>query len=227
MIHVGAGVSMREFERHLPTIVLACEAREATDPRLVPHEHRGDGAAFRWLASVDVSMHGFPQTSRPGAIDVRPDGGGGAVYEHLDELPVWPAARLRAPDLAENVNKLKATGRSELHLFLRIHDTAMPFSLYHPLAWGDYVPSASLEAPDGLTGLGSLRRGGTRSCGGGDQPAGRALTASTSASRRGPATAPDHPPFIRLPPSITLVHVSPRTRHDQHVRPQRSAQIRM
>jgi hypothetical protein len=153
MIHVGAGVSMREFERHLPTIVLACEAREATDPRLVPHEHRGDGAAFRWLASVDVSMHGFPQTSRPGAIDVLPDGGGGAVYEHLDELPVWLAERLREPDLAENVNKLKATGRSELHLFLRIHDTAMPFSLYHPLAWGDYVPSASLEAPDGLTGL--------------------------------------------------------------------------
>lgn len=63
------------------------------------------------------------------------------------------AARLREPDLAENVDKLRTTGREDLHLFLRIHDTAMPFSLYHPLAWGDHVPSEPLKAPDGLTGL--------------------------------------------------------------------------
>lgn len=74
-------------------------------------------------------------------------------FAHHSIVAAWLAERLCEPDLAENVNKLKATGRSELHLFLRIHDTAMPFSLYHPLAWGDYVPSAPLEAPDGLTGL--------------------------------------------------------------------------
>ena len=51
------------------------------------------------------------------------------------------------------VEKLRATGRPELHLFLRIHDTAMPFSLYYPLAWGDYVPADSLDAPEGLTAL--------------------------------------------------------------------------
>lgn len=98
-------------------------------------------------------MHGFAETSRPGAIDVLPDGGGGAVYDHLDELPQWLAARLREPDLVEKIHKLKATGRGELHLFLRIHDTAMPFSLYYPLAWGDYVPSGPLHAPVRVTGL--------------------------------------------------------------------------
>jgi len=153
MIHVGSGVSMREFERHMPALVLACEASASTDPRLVPREHRGDAPAFEWFATVDVSMHGFPQTSRPGAIDVLPDGSGGAVFEHLDELPRWLGERLREPDLAGNVEKLKATGRRELHLFLRIHDTAMPFSLYYPLAWGDHVPTEPLAAPDGLTGL--------------------------------------------------------------------------
>jgi len=59
----------------------------------------------------------------------------------------------RQSDLVENIDKLRATGREELHLFLRIHDTAMPFSLYDPLAWGDYVPADPLDAPDGLTGL--------------------------------------------------------------------------
>ena len=29
----------------------------------------------------------------------------------------------------------------------------MPFSLYYPLAWGAHVPTAPLNAPDGLTGL--------------------------------------------------------------------------
>lgn len=106
MAHVGAGVAMREFERHLPALVLACEASGATDPRLVPREYRGDTGAFDWFARVDVSMHGFPQTSRPGAIDVLPDGGGGAVYEHLDELPRWLNDRWREPDLAGNVEKL-------------------------------------------------------------------------------------------------------------------------
>lgn len=82
-----------------------------------------------------------------------PDGSGGAVSEHLDELPGWLEERLGQPDLAGNVEELKATGRPELHLFLRIHDTAMPFSLYYPLAWGDSVPTEPLDAPDGLTGL--------------------------------------------------------------------------
>ncbi|MGH9164988.1 MAG: hypothetical protein ACRDZW_05675 [Acidimicrobiales bacterium] len=152
MIHVGRGVVMRDLQRHLPTLVLTCERHGATDPRRLPFEH-SESEAFEWLASSDLSLHGFAETNRPGAIDVLPDGGGGAVYEHLDELPQWVGGRLREPDLAENIDKLRSSDRAELHLFLRIHDTAMPFSLYHPLAFGAYVPTAALDAPDGLTGL--------------------------------------------------------------------------
>ena len=94
-----------------------------------------------------------PETNRPGAIDVLPDGDGGAAYEHLDELPQWLAERLREPDLAENIDKLRATDRKALHLFLRVHDTAMPFSLYYPFAWGSYLPAEPLDPPNGLTGL--------------------------------------------------------------------------
>lgn len=152
MVHVGSGVAMREFERYLPMLVRACERSSATDPRLLPHDLQRC-EAFEWFEGADVSMHGFPQTSRPGAIDVLPDGGGGAVCEHLDELPCWLTARLREPDLHGKVEKLKTSGRRELHLFLRVHESAMPFSLYYPLAWGGYVPTERLEAPDGLTGL--------------------------------------------------------------------------
>ncbi len=152
MVHVGQGVVMRELERHLPTLVLECERQSVRDPRGLPRD--GTSAeALAWLASCNVSFHGLPETSRPGSIDVLPDGGGGAVYEHLDELPSWLAERLREPDSMENIDKLEASGRRELHLFLRVHDTALPFSLYYPLAFGDYVPSEVLDAPAALTGL--------------------------------------------------------------------------
>ncbi len=152
MIHVGNGVAMRDLKRHLTDLVLTSERSGATDPHLVPYEEQ-QVDAFHWFAENDVSMHGIPESRRRGAIDVLPDGGGGAVYEHLEELPGWVSGRLREPDLHDNVEKLKATGRSELHLFLRIHDSAMPFSLYDPLAWSEYVPASALEAPPGLTGL--------------------------------------------------------------------------
>lgn len=152
MLHVGRHVVMRDLELHLPTLVLTCESEGVADPRRISYEHR-EVEAFQWFAASDLSMHGFPDTNRPGAIDVLPDGGGGAVNEHLDELPQWLAGRLREPDVAEKIDKLRATDREELHLFLRIHDTAMPFSLYYPLAWGAFVPAEPLDPPGGLTGL--------------------------------------------------------------------------
>ena len=152
MIHVGAGVDMRDLRRHLSTLVLACEREGVADPRQMLRQ-APDGEAFEWLTRSEVRMHGFGGTSRPGAIDVLPGGGGGAIFEHLDELPAWLGERLGQPDLVSNLDKLVATGRSELHLFLRVHESAMPFSLYYPLAWGSYVPAARLPAPPGLSGL--------------------------------------------------------------------------
>lgn len=152
MVHVGSGVVMRDLERHLPTLVLTSEAFGASEPHLVPYEHQSV-KAFEWFASSNVSIHGFPGHRRPGTIDVLPDGAGGAVHKDLDMLPQWLYRRLREQDLARKLSKLLATGLEELHLFLRVHDTAMPFSLYYPLAFEASVPSPQLEAPNGLKGL--------------------------------------------------------------------------
>ena len=152
VINIGHEVSLRDLKKHLPKLILPSERLGLTDPRLVPHEV-GEDDAFRWLRASNVSIHGYPGPQRPGAIHVLPEGSGGAVYEHLDELPGWLSRRLRQQDLIENLDKLAATGRTELHLFVRIHDTGMPFSLYYPLASGNYVPSSPLDAPAGLAGL--------------------------------------------------------------------------
>ena len=109
--------------------------------------------AFEWFGSSNVSMHGFPSQKRTGAVDVLPKGVGGAVHNDLDLLPLWLSSRLREQDLVGKQAKLVATGRRELHLFLRVHETSMPFSLYDPLAFGVSVPSAQLEVATGLKGL--------------------------------------------------------------------------
>lgn len=147
----GRGV-LRRLERHSATLVGACESHGVTDPWDLPPENHAS-EAFEWFADSGFSMRGFPETKRPGAIYVLPDGGGGAVYEHLDGLPQWLAGRLRERDLAAKIEKLRSTGRDELHLFLRIHQTAMPFCLYDPLACGDCVPTTPLDSSLELTGL--------------------------------------------------------------------------
>lgn len=152
VIHVGDGVLIRDLKKYLPILVIACEKQGVSDPHSASPGKR-EREAFEWFFESNISMHGFPETNRPGAIDVLPNGGGGAVYENLDELPEWLEGRLKDPDLARKIAKLEKTGRQELHLFLRVHDTAMPFSLYHPLAWDDYIPSRELEPPGRLTGL--------------------------------------------------------------------------
>lgn len=153
MVHVGPGVQMLALKRHLATLLLACERHGVNDPRLLPYDPRRDDAANKWFESSDVSMHGFATTRRPGAIDVLPSGGGGAAFDHLDGLPSWLADRLRAPDLLANVEKLRASARDELRLFLRVHDTGIPFSLYDPLAFSSVVPTSPLDVPQGLSGV--------------------------------------------------------------------------
>ena len=152
MIHVGAAVSMRELGNHLSDLVLTCERLGATRPELIRDEVR-DRPAFRWLESCDARLDGFPGSNRRGCIEVVRGGDGGAVSDHLNEFPAWLRNRLREPDLSDKIDKLRSTGRFELHLFLRVHDNAMPFALYDPLAFGEAMPTAPLDPPGDLKGV--------------------------------------------------------------------------
>lgn len=49
-----------------------------------------------------------------------------------DGWPTRSSSFLMAGGALESIDTLRATSRAEFHLFLRIHDTAMPFSLYYP-----------------------------------------------------------------------------------------------
>jgi hypothetical protein len=150
-VYVGAD-SMKDLRRHLATIVLDCERRGIANPARVDHAHPNE--AWEWFKMSGVRMHGFETRSGSPFISVIPEAAGGAVWEpSLAAFPVWLAARLREADLTAKIDKLRATGRYDLHLFLRVHETAMPPALYHPLAIGDSLPPAPLNPPQGLSGV--------------------------------------------------------------------------
>lgn len=152
VVNANGPMSMQTLGEHLPAIVLACERQGVTDPAAVAPEAQ-HLPAFQWLCSTNASLVGLPGSSHPGKVWVLPDGGGGFVSDHLDGLPDWLERRLEEPDLGRKLEKLRATGREEQHLFLRVHDSAMPYDLYDPLAFQTCVPSAPLDPPAELTGL--------------------------------------------------------------------------
>lgn len=131
---------------------LTCESTGMTDPEDAAFAYR-DHPAFNWFEASDISMRGFPDTNHPGRVDVLPDPSGGFVRDDLDDLPAWLSARLARPDLERKVEKLRSSGRDELHLFLRVQHTGMPFELYEPTAFTSIVPTTAFDPPSGLTGL--------------------------------------------------------------------------
>lgn len=151
-VHANGHLSLRSLGDHLASIVLACERHEVTDPAAIGWQMRDD-PAFQWLQSTDATFIGLPGSIHPGRVWVLPDGDGGFVPEHMDDLPPWLEQRLAEADMTSKLDKLRATGREEQHLFLRVHDTGMPHTLYDPLAFGDRLPQTPLNAPDALTGL--------------------------------------------------------------------------
>lgn len=152
MVNVGPAVDMRSLHEHIVDLVLTCERLDVNTPDdalVAPRE------AFAWYEQNDVSMHGFPETNRPGAIDVLPHGFGGAVSDNLDALPDWLADQFDTPLLGR---KLARTERPEQHLFVRVHQSGMPFAFFHPLAWATAVPLASPHGHGSLTALWMVAR---------------------------------------------------------------------
>ena len=149
----GPDTRLDALRIHLDSLVLSCEAIGVTTPDEVPWEHRAGSPAFEWVAEADLSMHGFPESKRPGAIDVLPRGGSGAVPNDVEAVPTWLEIELAAPLMEGKLQKLRDTGRDDLHLFLRLHESGVPFPIMYGLAYTAAVPRSPFVPPHGLHGL--------------------------------------------------------------------------
>jgi hypothetical protein len=91
-VYVEPSVSMRELAEHLPDLVLTCERLRVPSPERVGEDAR-DRPSFHGSRALTSS---FTVSRTPAARErsIFSPGGGGAAFEHLDDLPSWLRSRL-------------------------------------------------------------------------------------------------------------------------------------
>lgn len=108
---------------------------------------------WRWIERSGVRLMRYPGTSKPGRAYVLPEGIGGTVDEHLRGLADWIESIQSERVWTDDVSKLVDSERDELHLFLRLHDSAIPFSIFSGLWDPEEIESRSPVNMSPLTDL--------------------------------------------------------------------------
>jgi len=160
-IHIGAGADLRRLKRCYEHIILICEAQGIEDPY---YDQRGwDLAAtdpdLQWLLE-DSRCHMMGYPGQPASamtnphVMVVPTAGAGPVDDSLTGFSAeLQTAFNAAPHIAEHFAKLAREVADEHHLFIPLHDTALPFALTAGLAFGDQLPTDPPPIPAGISHL--------------------------------------------------------------------------
>jgi hypothetical protein len=160
-IQVGPGADLRRLKRCYRHIILICEAQGIQDPY---YDQRGwdltaTESDMQWLLEDSrCHMVGHPRqlarTMTNPHVMVVPAAGGGPVDDSLPDF----AAELQtafnaAPHIADHFAKLAREVADEHHLFIPLHDTALPFTLASGLAFGNQLPTDPPPVPPEITHL--------------------------------------------------------------------------
>lgn len=153
LVRVPQSISFQELRQHLSAVVMLCEEHGARSPADLPLELLMEDRSVRWAQRNDVRVDSTGASTTP-AVHVYAHGSGGYMLDTFDPLNPWITEQLRRPLLEAKMAKLRRTGRHELHLWLWVYPSGMPFELFGALLGGVQVPSGDgFEPPAGLTGL--------------------------------------------------------------------------
>lgn len=145
----GARVRLDTLRAYLPALVLESESEGVASPHLCTALQGSD--ELQWVVDNNVWIRNVGETNRPGVVYVAPHPEGGAVDTELAGLVPWLDNTLRSDSTAvSHVDKLLASGRDELHLFLGVHASSLPASLQVALGWEEVVPQLELTPPEGI-----------------------------------------------------------------------------
>lgn len=144
-------VQMRAARRHVPTLVRWCCAVGALGTVVLPDEFK-DTVPMRWLRQSRSRLDRIrAKEDVPGRVHLMAEPIGGTSDSHLENLSYWVEEKQLEPWFAENQTKLARSGLEEQHLFLRVHSSAIPYSLYDGLL----APEEDVLA-DRPEGMGSI-----------------------------------------------------------------------
>lgn len=160
-IQVSPGADLRRLKDSYERIISICEAHGIHDPYYDQRAWNLTGVEpeIRWLLSEsECNMMGHPQQLAAAMTNphvmVVPAGGGGAIDDSLLSFEAeLQTAFSGAPHIASHFAKLSREAADERHLFIPLHDTALPFALAYELAFGRQLPTAPPPVPADISHL--------------------------------------------------------------------------
>lgn len=157
-IQVGSARDLERLKAIYQKIIGICEAKGVADPSQLGWEPSAD-PDLRWLVQESKSsMMGFPELPAKDSPKrdamVVPSSRGGVIDDSLSGFAAALNAEFReSPDIASHFEKLAKADADERHLFIALHDSALPFSISSELMFGETLPSQPPPVPDGITHL--------------------------------------------------------------------------
>jgi hypothetical protein len=157
-ISIGDVEDLPELLDRYARIITTSEALGISHPSRLYSRHL-PSLDFEWLMESSVSMSGMPdvpadQKTNRQTIRILPLGDGGGVDHLLEGLPGAIAALLALPNQLRHVDKLRASGFEETHLFLALDEGSLPFAQRAGLvARPTAIPCEDFVLPEGLNYL--------------------------------------------------------------------------
>jgi hypothetical protein len=155
-IEVGSPGDLQPLKDRYENIIRICEHAGEPYPCEIAWEPSAD-PDLQWLAQSGSVMTGYPERlagdmTNPHVMVV-PLAGGGAVDESLSGFADALRAAFKRPHIQKHFDKLANADADERHLFIPLHDSALPFSVSTELVFEDTLPPEAPPVPDSVTHL--------------------------------------------------------------------------
>jgi hypothetical protein len=158
-INAGTPRDMRRLKGCYDKIILLCEAAGVAYPEQHPDAWTPNvDHDLQWLLDHSTcNMIGHPELlaatmTNPGAMVVQTVGSG-VVDESLSGFGGHLSTAFQVPHIGDHFAKLANAGQDERHLFVPLHDSALPFSISSELMFGTALPSDPAPVPADVTHL--------------------------------------------------------------------------
>lgn len=151
-IEVGSAEDLQRIKATYGKIILLCEAAGEPDPRRIGWGLSPD-PDLRWLAQSKSAMVGDPGLpAKDTGAAVVPAPGGGVTDHAMSGFAAELGKAFESPHISSHFRKLAKVEAEERHLFIALHDSALPFSIASELMFGEQsLPPEPPPVPDHIT----------------------------------------------------------------------------
>jgi hypothetical protein len=145
-------LNRKQLEKHLPALIKRLGEADLDDAiKLDPWG--GSAPELDWYRKSEIRVRWLGRRKDGGRVAVLPDATGGAVDERLEGITEWVHSVRTKPWWTTNVGKLAASGYTELHFAVVLHESGVPFELSSGFWSAETIAAPALTDVELLTDL--------------------------------------------------------------------------